>query len=187
MKIKDNDKEISIRDGITEIIPHGENNPISISTNVENENEKSINLSFKDSYLFDNILSDTLDIEKNNEKISINTKSSENTSNITIAVYKLLYDDIDNIDKTSEYVNTTYNNFKKGIITLLNIGLTYFFPTYISSYKINGIALTDYFDDSHVNKLCIYGFKCHKEDKIIIKKAGTSFYNMSLDEYKEIF
>ena len=76
MKIKENGKEIPIRDSITKIIPQGDSNPISISTNKDNENEKSINLSFNNSYLFDNILSDTLNIEKNNEKISINTKDN---------------------------------------------------------------------------------------------------------------
>ena len=190
MKIKDNGKEIPIRDSITKIIPQGDSNPISISTNKDNENEKSINLSFNNSYLFDNILSDTLNIEKNNEKISINTKDSgsSGSTNINgIEVYELKYDDVDNLEKTAEYVNITNNNFiNKGIITLLNIGLTYFYPTFISSFAITGIALVDYYDDNYENKLRIYGFKCRKDEKIMLRYAGTSFYEIS-EAYEDIF
>ena len=187
MKIKDNGKEIPIRDSITKIIPQGDSNPISISTNKDNENEKSINLSFNNSYLFDNILSDTLNIEKNNEKISINTKDSGSSGSTNIEVFNLNYDDINNLEKTAEYVNVTNNNFKnKGIITLLKIGLTYFYPTYITSFAILGIALRDYYDDNHDNKLRIYGFKCRKNKKIMLRYAETGFYEIS-EAYEDIF
>lgn len=189
MKIKDNGKEINIRDSITKIIPEGDNNPITITPYVNNETERSVQLSFKDSYLFDNILSDTLNIEKNNEKISINTKDIGSTNIKGFEVYKLGYDDIDKLEKTAEYVNVTNNNFKnKGIITLLNIGITYFYPTVISSFVINGITLADYYDedDLHINKLRIYGFKCRKDEKIMLRYAGTGFYEIK-EEYKDIF
>lgn len=64
MKIKDGNKEIFIRDSISNITTNGTGNPLNINLSKNNENEKTYNIDITDNFLKENIKSNTLEITK---------------------------------------------------------------------------------------------------------------------------